>query len=370
MSLVLIMLAATLAYVPGIPSAAVTPRWTGVAVIAALGTWTISAVRMTPGHWFGLALIVWALIGLMWSASPVDSVGAILQLMILAMVFCLAADHQDLGRAWLAFVIGANVNAAVVVAQWATGHDLVSVFPGGGYPGLFFNRDMASEVLALGVVVAICQRLWWAVPGSAAGLLIAGGRGASITLMIMGVVWIWRRRSAWWLLAYVPLIVWAAGVAATMSINTPSLIHRLEIWKVTIDNLTLAGWGIGTFAELLPEYEYAHSEPLHLAFELGVGSVFAIMVFVDGLVRGNDVTCKMALAAVAGFAAVSFPLHMPATAVIAAMCAGHLCGSGHRLRAAQPARRADDPSGAVSSFGYRAESTDGAFANRIGPLSV
>ena len=110
--------------------------------------------------------------------------------------------------------------------------------------------------------------------------------------------------------------------------------ERVNAWIDTVSGFSPLGNGIGSYWALYPKYathadtvasrmEYAHDEPLHFAFELGAGSLFLLALFVRSL-SGRLELERMLLVAVFIEGLLSFPLHMPVTAFLAALLAGRL----------------------------------------------
>jgi len=106
---------------------------------------------------------------------------------------------------------------------------------------------------------------------------------------------------------------------------------RLQIWKVTWLNLSLLGHGAGSFEGLifmssptnLLHPEYAHNDFLQLAFEFGLGAAIPVGILLLALRQVSSPEWPI-LATALFMATFSFPLYMPVTAFIAALCTGRL----------------------------------------------
>lgn len=109
---------------------------------------------------------------------------------------------------------------------------------------------------------------------------------------------------------------------------------RIAIWKDAVSGVTPQGNGIGSFWAIAPKYafytnpllersEYAHSEPIHFAFELGVGSL--LLAAAGLLLLGGGLELERGVLVALGVAALlAFPFHMPVTGFMAALVAGRL----------------------------------------------
>jgi len=120
----------------------------------------------------------------------------------------------------------------------------------------------------------------------------------------------------------------------------------MDIWSWTVANLSWFGWGVGNYITVFPVMEFAHNEPLHFAFELGLGSVFLWLVFAWALPGSRAPAERAMLVAVLAEGMVGFPLHHAATAFVAAACAGHLASLRRRASIVQSAGRSRRCTGA------------------------
>lgn len=331
------------AYLPGVMSAAAVGRWTVAACGVALLLWTIR-IKPGPGHWWGLAFLGWCAASMLWTASMEDTAGSLLQLAVLAGAFCIGAETRDIRPCLIAVGCAALVSALFVVTQ-AGGVHPVYAAPAGTWPGLFLNRDTGAEFAAAALVAMIGLRRWELVPGAAVAALLPGSRGAVLALVAAAACWAWTqypRERGRVLTVAIGAVAVLAGAQLMDGSRLASLLERVAIWQVTALNLSPIGWGLGTYASLLPAFEYAHNEPLHFVFELGGGAVLLACLLAQSL-REPEPCARAVLVAILAAALVGFPLHAPATAFLAAVLAGHLCGVRDRRLAAERDRRTASP---------------------------
>lgn len=347
MPLALVTFLVTVAYVPGLPSNAVVGRWAVVMLGGAYLLWGVR-LRPTPGHWMFAALLVWVVLGFSWAVSLWDHAGGLVQWAALAFVFCVGAEQRDLRPMWLGLALGVTVSAVFSVLQvtdWGPVWRLYS----GGSPGLFLSKNMAAEVFVLALIGALGYQLWWLVPGPLVSLALLNSRAGVVALAASGLYVLWlKNRQAMWMLSWV-----AAFVLVTAWGVKPELFRledRLTIWGDIAPHLNLWGDGLGSVAVAFPFYEYAHNEPLHFAFELGLGSllIWGIGAYAFG---NSHATEKAALVALGVLSLVWFPLHAPTVGFVGTCVAGFLSGSRYRARVPQPAGRAARSGGP----GYRPE---------------
>lgn len=345
MNLALLTLSMTLAYVPGIPSAAHAGRWVVLALGAAILVWGVR-VRPTVAHWMGLLLLVWMALGVSWAFSPADALGDLWRWTAAAVLFCVAAETTDLTPALKALVIGVSVSAPFSISQ-ALGYPLVLTLGDANLAtGLWLSKNCMAEVAAVALIVAASLRLWWGLPGPLVCLALVGGREGVLMMAAAIGTLVWGRIN--WTQRIVGLTACSILVALAATRSAPGqwgfINDRLEIWAWTADHLSLTGWGLGSFASARPDYEFSHNELLQYAFELGLGVLPLIGVVWYALASNRGGPEEAALAALLAAAAVWFPLHAPATVLLFAVLAGYLCGRrGRAVRTQSQGRAARQP---------------------------
>lgn len=333
------------AYIPGLPSNATVGRWIVFGVGVAVLLWTIEFGRIsprsfptvTPAHHMGAWLLAWIVLGFAWCLSAWDHAFGLIQFVLMAAIFCIAAEQRSLDRCWQGLGLAVTVSAGFTIAQ-ALGFDrLWSITPFTD-PGLFLSRNVAGEVAVLALIGAIGTRTWWLVPGPIVQTLLAGGRTPLLALLAAALVWVWTsaprdRRSA-----YGALAAAGAGVVVLLgALAFPRLLYvsdRIVLWREALIGMNPLGDGLGSFSIVFTDAEFAHNEFIHYGFEIGIGSllIWGIVAYAFG---AGKVLERAGLAALLAQCAVYFPLHAPVTAFMAALLAGYLSGVRRRARAAQ-----------------------------------
>lgn len=351
------------AYWPGIMSAATSPRWWLVGLGGALLLWRVR-VEATLGHALGAAFLLWAGDSYLWSVAPNDTLGELVKWLALAAVFCVGCQVRDLRRFYLALGLAVLVNLPISVAQayfdfslWRSGVTHAFVETAGGF---FHNKNMLAEFAMLALIPAVYARRWWLALPLAAVLLITQSIGVALALVVVAVLQLalYVRERAGYLGAALVLLGGAVLLLSLAWLDLalrPSRAEgydaRLIMWQIAWANSGLLGWGLGSYAPLLPQFEWAHNEYLHFLFELGLPSLL-LWALLLGAVGVADEPERSILVALLAACAVSYPLHMPATAFVAAVVAGRVWGAHARLVELQPAGRASAASGL--RFGARA----------------
>lgn len=336
----LLSFAAMTAYVPGWAGAATSPRW----IVVGVGSWLLlffaDRIVVTGAHVLGLVFVGWCVLTLAWSADIDSGVGALFQFVALAGAFALASTLTSLRPVFAGAATGLAVSSAIVIAQWC------------GWPSellasyhlpaaLFVNANYMGETAALVIVGCVGYRLWTGAIVSAPALLLSGARGAMLAVAIAGVAWCWSR---WMVVARGAVIVVAIlGVSALIAGHGgKSIDQRFAIWSDTARSITWTGYGLGAFWSAFPKQstatdlskdrpERAHNEVLDLAFETGLIGAFLLGLFALSMVGPLNAE-RFVLIAFAAIAMLAFPLHMPATAFLGTVCAGHLARRDERVR--------------------------------------
>ena len=337
MGLGLLAFAASVAYWPDIPGFAAAHNWLVPAFGAAALLWRCR-VRVTTAHWIGLAFLGWCVLSLLWHPVPAYGMDALIQIGILACIFCVASSLPDLDQMFVGLALGVSVSALLALAEW-DGHKFVTEVT--QYGGLFANRNLLGEAAALAFAGCVIRRLWWYLPGPVVALYFADCRGAYLGLFAAFIVWM-AKRVPWWTLALVLLALIVSPIVL-LHHGTLNAALRLAGWMDAYDGLTVFGRGIGSFYVALPEYgvrlghfgtqiSHAHNDAIELLFETGIPGFALFAGFVALCLRGTSEADRIPLAAFFAAGLVGFPLHEPVTGMVAAACAGHLCGRHDQLR--------------------------------------
>jgi O-antigen ligase len=342
----------TVGYLPGVLSASSSPRWwiifVGAFALLALRGWRGERGRITAGHvLFGLMWLCAAISGL-WSVSPYDTVGELMQLTGLAVVFHLSAQLKDTRAVWLAMGLGLIPSLIVSVMQ-LMGFNLVDRVTAPP-TGLFLNKNSMGEIAAV-VMLALAgfglrgQHTLVSVTAlSVAGwcAIVSNSRAVWLSLVVVALLYVITKWSVSWRHVGVLLLTVVFSLVLGSQFIDPARLATLEarlgIWSLTLDHLRWFGWGYGAYGAVF-DFEYAHNEILHYAFELGLLSLpfFALAVYVTEGELGPD---RLSFIGMLVIAMASFPLHLPATAFAACVAAGYLCGARSRAGDSKLAGRA------------------------------
>lgn len=340
---------ASVAFWPGIPSFAEAPKWCVLGVGAAL---LICLVRLrpTPAHWVLLGILAYAAASILWSVVPIDGVGAWIKLAILAVVFCVAAEQDDLTPAYVGMGLGLGVSAAIAGFQGFGVSPVEQIAPPAG---LYGNKNFLAEAAALVTVALVLtpRRRWLALlPAAAIAVTMGynvvmgqtGCRGAAVAILAAGLVWLWRRMP--WVTVGIVIVASAFGIDYVRSDphRLASLVERFIIWSDTLDGLSWFGHGIGSYYTALPEHGprlamlmqarvvHAHNDALELIFEFGLGAVGFVSLLAMALAAGAERE-RLVLVAFLAAGLTGFPLYESSTAFLAFLVAGNLCGLGYRV---------------------------------------
>lgn len=309
----------SVAYVPGFVSPAMSPRWAVLSVMAAgLLLWGQEPVPFTRAHLAGLVLILWSTLSVLWSPVPLDSIDALWQTVALPSVcFCLGSQAKSLRPLFMGAAIGLGVSSAFAIGQALGWHP----FPEVQSPsGLFVNRNYMAEPAALVAVFLVSERMWWWLIPVAPAALLPMARGA-----LLGFAAAMTARSR---IVVATVVALMAVLTLTRAGTLSGMSERFDIWDHTLAGMSWLGSGIGSFwaihRELYPDglVDHAHNDFLELASDLGpVG--LALLGWLAWELRGPLDSARLVLVAFAAEACFAFPLHLPLTVGLGALCAGH-----------------------------------------------
>ena len=335
------------AYWPGVPGAGTTLRWSVLwAMLPCLG------IMLHPRTWGLLASFLLLLMtagSLFLSNSPMDGVSTFLLIWTICVALWIGSSLKSLCLTFHLAAYGIGLSSAVAIVQWFGYQPVIALTP---ISGLFLNKNILAETASLVVVGCLVYRLWFTALLTVPAIILPMHRGSMIALAIAGMIWVfWKlhgRTFNVWLLPFVLLS--SLGMATLGLHNIPaSLSERLAIWHATYDGLTWFGHGPGSFAQLFAVYAapyidtiehrplHAHNDLLELTFEYGVFALVPAAFALFCLLARSPVRFVVLVFLIEGL--VEFPLYMPATAFLAALCAGHLCRDGNRLRLGELWRR-------------------------------
>ena len=333
-------LALMVAYWTGISGVATTPRW-DVAALLSVVLFVSPRGTMTRTHKIGLALIGWLAITLLWSAGAgrLDGVNELFQLMLIAIAFSVAAIDCDADALLVGAAVGIGLNSAVAIAQWygwRLGDEIIDV-----PSGLFFNPARMGAAAAMVIAgLLFGNRRAWLIPLCLPALILSHSIAAGLAVCAAVFVLPERGSRSGWTVRGVMVVV--AGAAVACKYGVAATDERLLIWSATINQLDWLGHGLGSYREGIFAHasvydvlkygtrpEHPHNEWLWLAYEGGVVVVCLAVAFAVWTWRAAiDSPYRGVLAAVFVLGLVAMPLHDPATAILAALLAGH-CVGGH-----------------------------------------
>lgn len=326
--LLILGLAAAVAYLPGTFDATTTLRWAVVAVGVFL---LLCLVRPAPFPWGAALCVALAGASVLWSSDPFGGLDHLAKLVAVAGAFWLGGSLDDATPLWKGIALGVAASAVIAIAQVVVGLDwFVQAAPPAG---LFGNRNFLAEAGMVALITSLAT-VW--TPGGAVlaalagvAILLTGSKAVIGALVILLAVYVAPQRPAiaWGLAGMVVLV---AGLM--FGGGAGSAAARLEIWQPAWSGLSWFGNGLGSFAyDFSPVHEHAHSEPLQYAYELGVLAIApaALLIHVLGGWEHDREGFVLVGVALVGF--LAFPFHMPVTALAAGVAAGRLARKRSRM---------------------------------------
>lgn len=298
-------------------------RWAILSAAAPLALLWMPRLEVSIIHVLIAGLIGWAVITLAWSPDTAVALDAVWKMIVGALVFCIGHRTSDLRKFYIGAALGLVPSSILAIAQViAEPHD------GWNVPaGLFGNSNMMGEAASLVLVGLIVRDAWAFIPAVVPAFIFAQARGA-----ILAAVVVVAATSRAWLIALSVVVAMLFVLPINRSmIDTTSLGERFIIWHDLASGLSLRGYGLGSFEIAFAEISsrpkhvalHAHNDVLELVFELGaVGTLLAVAIFglimLQALPGDRPVLVALLIEAIFGFS-----LHMPATAFIGAVVAGH-----------------------------------------------
>lgn len=328
------------AFVPGIMSAAILPRW----AVIAIGVPLMGAIRLRIPMVLQLSIAA----GLAWSAATIiqapDRLDSLLQfffMVCLLGVMGIGSQLEDISQAMIGLCAGAAVSGILCLEALGNYHFMPSHHPE-LFPGLFYNSEVLVEFAAPLVVWAVAKRYWLLVVPSIIPMLVNPSRIGIIATAIGLAVVFWPKTRARQM-ALVGLGA-AACVVVVGYITFGNPIHlkfgsaaaRITSWLVAIYSITPGGHGFGWWRAAHGGEEFAHSDVLQAFAEIGMGSLFFALVPIYALRNRKDRAAHAAFTVICLELAVSFPLHVPGTGFVAALLAGYLVRECAGVRRVQP----------------------------------
>lgn len=309
--------AVAVAFWPGLISAAVVPRWALLAAGLPLVSW-LDPRRLSPVA-LGLlgAAVLYAALSLAWAPDPVRGVNDLIRLLILGAAMLVGANLNDIGPVMRAMAWGVAVSCVLAIVQMFGWSIVAQAAPPAG---LFYNRDFLAEIAAVFFVWAVLSREWAVIPLLLIPLAVSGSRIALIGVAA-GFMVLRPRISIPIALVAITLI---AAVTAGFSDKVTTIGARLDIWRVALGGITLWGNGLESFTAAYPASEYAHSDFFQSLYELGIGALPLLVLLLMATWQGGASPLGAAMACVLAEYFVAFPLHLPTSAFVVGLLAGHL----------------------------------------------
>lgn len=319
-----------IAYVPGWTGASVSTTWFLLMLVMPILIWPYH-IRVTSAHIWGGLFLSYALLSLCWSIRFNFALFGFVQLLVCGVIFAYGSVLIKLDDVLKGLAIGLGVSSVLIILQ-KFGIDTqitgIYTFDGGrNQAGLFVNENVLCEISVILCISLLVFRLYWPVLFTLPAIVLVHSRGAMVGLLV-GLVCLTKQK---WLLL--------VGIGAAFLIyqfgyfNVSSIQERLNIWRDTLNSLSLWGHGIGSYEIGYPENakyidviaqrpRYAHNEYLHFAYELGIGALLLIP-FVCSLLKFKG-DAKIILYTIGIIAFFGFPLHIPMFAFIACLVAGYI----------------------------------------------
>ncbi len=316
MGIALLGFGVAITFWPGLMSAAVVPRWCLIALGLPLVSWLDPRCLGPVTLALLIAYVGYAGVSLLWAPDPMAGSNDLFRVLIFAGCVLAGANVEDPTMFMRAMGWGVTLSSVLIVMQSAGWSGIAQATPPAG---LFYNRDFAAELAAVFFVWAVFSRdiplaVMLAIP-----LAVCGSRIA-LACAALGFV---SARPRW---AVLPVMIMGATVVS-LTLWHPekltTLMARMDIWEFTLFGVTPFGEGLGGFAVAQPVWEYAHSDLLQSFYELGIGALPLLAIMVLAL-RAVDLPIRAAMACLVGEYATAFPLHLPATALVAGVLVGHL----------------------------------------------
>lgn len=329
------------AYWPGVLAAAFVPRWAVIAVGVPLvfsfrprnlSAWGMGAL---------LVLVAGGALSLLQAPSAEVGLGYLLCDLWLAGAVVGAASLDDVTPLVEGLFAGFLLSIAVVLVQ-AAGYAPVRCLSSEPC-GLFTSSEPLAEFAVVFAVWALWRHRWAMLGACLVPLAFANSRISWFVLGAASIVWATsgRPRVRAFLVGALIFLgfaaIWLVGTGKFMSAG-----QRFVLWYATAEAITPLGQGLGWFEMSHGGAMFAHSDLLQALAEIGLPAVaLAVFPIICLTARGHH--AERACFAVLVFeAVVSFPLHMPAEAFLAACLAGFLARRRDLVRMGLPDGLADD----------------------------
>lgn len=336
-----------LGFWPGSMDAPLTLRWSLAAVGIPLLLLSQASLKSTSGAFTGVLLASCLLPGITLFYSP-ERLGGLddyFHLLILAGA-AYWGSTACLGAFWRGLAVGVGVGALIAVGQRFGG---LQWFDQAAPPaGLFGNRNVLAEAGMVAFIYAACARKWFLAGLTALAVALPLSLAAFGGLLVALAARCYPKyptasRALLYGLVVAVVVDFAVSSLRPCDFGCPQVSDgitlRLLTWTSALSDSKLFGHGLGSFAYAYPNMEYAHSEPVQAVYELGIFSLPLVLLLGVALFFGDhDAPEYYILLVLLATSFLSFPFHMPLTALATAVSAGKLAADGLRVRVVQPPR--------------------------------
>lgn len=333
------------AFVPGLMSAAIVPRW----AVIALGIPLVSQIRWQIPTALQLALlagVAWSAASILRTLDPADSLLQFFFMLCLLAVMGVGSQLESLDQAISGLCWGLGLSSALCVATLVTGQHFVAYHHPDLIPGLFYNSEVLVEFAAPLVVWAAVKRRWWLVVTSIVPIAANNSRIAVISLIIGLIVGFWPKSTKMRVVTITVGTVALCSAVAWLTMGSfkfGSAASRVTSWLTAVYSFTPAGHGFGWWRATHAGEEFAHSDVLQAFAEIGLAALLFALVPLYALRNRRDHAERAAFIVICIELGLSFPLHVPATGFLAALLAGFLVRTGAGVRGVQ--HDGGDPAG-------------------------
>jgi len=348
-----------------IPAMLIAPRWTVLSVgipLYVIVLITHGRLRFTADFGWIVLFLGYAALSILWSEIKVAAVDELWRWCVLAGAFTIGASVETLDPLYRGLWLGLVVNAVVVVGQFIGAPPVIWAAPAMAMgAGLFGNKNFLAELAGL-ITVGLAGSWLMILP---LGLVVAD-RCFEVAAALLSVASIWlfgtRRIAALAAVATaLPLgAALALGAFGTVS-HLHTIQHRLALWTDVVEDLTLFGHGAGSYYTAIAAHSdhqrafgpnrenHAHSDGLELVYELGLPGALFMVALLARCFASFDRRNRFVLATFLIEACFGMPLHLPATAFVAACVCGHLSRARRHLQPDLAAGRSVGDRGAAAA---------------------
>lgn len=327
-----------LASVPGWTSISLPAGWAALSILLPATLWR--PARLTGLHLLFLAILTWATIGLLWASSALDGLYRLWELGLLFLAFRLGSSLTDISSLIRGLAYGCLVSTAFAIAQWL-GYQPLMAFSTDTHAGLFFNPSIAGQTIALVAIACLAFDRWTFAISLLPGVALSGSRGGLLVLALGFAFNLCRSR----LLLAVTIL---AGLTCVLLSGFSHDLERSLIWRGAFHYLSPFGNGPGSFISLyvasgdrLIHPTDVHNDLLQIVFELGIPGALGFIGLFACVLRRTDRPEWPLLAAFTLLSFFAFPLFVPISGFLLALCAGRVAGCGNLARTRVAGRRLD-----------------------------